>query len=229
VAVEGPVSYWSISSHDFNGHFHNFHFVRPAAALPNEASSSPFPIGNGAPHSASFGFASLALTNVAIMKKAISIRFAEEADQKYLVEWLLQPGVLEWFPLADIREIEDAARIWLAYAKQDAVLTALWDGVPCGIANLYLQPYKKLAHQCLFAIVVDEKYRGKGVGTKLMGELMALAKDTFKIELLHLEVYEGNPAKNLYDRLGFEQYGIHRRFIKSDGKYQSKVLMQKKL
>ena len=117
----------------------------------------------------------------------------------------------------------------VSYYKYHAVLTALWESVPCGIANLYLQPYKKLAHQCLFAIIVDEKYRGKGVGTRLITELMALAKERFKIELLHLEVYEGNPAIHLYERLGFTQYGIHRRFVKDGDRYLSKILMQKSL
>lgn len=160
---------------------------------------------------------------------SVAIRFGEEADQKYLVDWLLQPGVLEWFPLADLREVEDAARIWISYSKYNAVLTSLWDGVPCGIANLYLQPYKKLSHQCLFAIIVDERVRGKGVGTKLIQELMQLAKERFKIELLHLEVYEGNPAINLYRRCGFTEYGAQRHFVKDHGKYLTKILMQIKL
>ena len=159
----------------------------------------------------------------------LTIRPAEEGDQRYLIEWLLQPGVLVCFPLSDLREIEDAARIWMGYAKFGAVLTALWDGTPCGIANLYLQPYQKLAHQCLFAIIVDEKHRGKGVGRYLMEELMKLAREKFKIELLHLEVYEGNPAINLYKKLGFTQYGYHRNFIKDEGRYLGKVLMQKAL
>ncbi len=159
----------------------------------------------------------------------ISIRLAEESDQKYLIEWLSQPGVLQWFPLSDLREIEDAARIWMSYSKQQAVLTALWNGVPCGIANLYIQPFKKLSHQCLFAIIVDEAYRGKGVGTLLMKDLMDLAKNKFSIHLLHLEVYEGNPAIRLYQKLGFTEYGVQRRFIKENGEYLSKVLMQKRL
>lgn len=159
----------------------------------------------------------------------ISIRMGEDADQKYIVEWLLQPGVLKWFPLTDLREIEDAARIWISYAKQNAVLTALWDGAPCGIANLYIQPFKKLAHQCLFAIIVDERYRGKGVGTQLLGDLIELAKNRFHIELLHLEVYEHNPAIGLYRKFGFEEYGIQKHFLKEDGVYTSKVLMQKVL
>lgn len=164
------------------------------------------------------------------MSDHLTIRFGEESDQKYLVEWLQQPGVLAGFPLTDLREIEDAARIWVSYSKFHAVLTALWDGVPCGIANLYLQPYQKLSHQCLFAIIVDEKYRGKGIGTRLMEELLKLAKERFKLDFVHLEVYDGNPAINLYKRLGFVQYGVHRRFMKeAGGKYVDKIMMQKKL
>ena len=163
------------------------------------------------------------------VKEFLTIRPAQESDQKHLVEWLLQPGVLDGFPLYELREVEDAAKIWLSYAKQGAVLTALWDGEPCGIANLYLQPYQKLSHQCLFAIIIDEKHRGKGIGAKLLRELMVLAKETFHIELLHLEVYQGNPAIDLYKRLGFKMYGIHKRFMKENGKYADKILMQKYL
>lgn len=159
----------------------------------------------------------------------VTLREAVASDQRYLVEWLLQPGVLAGFPLADTREVEDAARIWLSYADQGAVITALWDGVPCGIANLYLQPYKKLSHQSLFAIIVDEKYRGKGIGTKLIYELMRLGKEKFHLELLHLEVYEGNPAVKLYEKLGFQKIGVQRNFMKSDGKYTNKILMQRDL
>jgi putative acetyltransferase len=159
----------------------------------------------------------------------VSFRTGQESDQKYLVEWLLQPGVLDGFPLADLREVEDAARIWMSYAKKGANLTALWEGVPCGNATLYLQPFRKLAHQCLFAIIVDEKYRGKGVGRALLTRLMDLAKAQFGIALLHLEVYEGNRAIHLYSDLGFVQYGCQKHFVKEGGKYRSKILMQKKL
>lgn len=159
----------------------------------------------------------------------ISTRFTEEKDYDLLISWLNQPGVLRWFPLHDQREVEDAAKIWMANSKQGAVLTALYEDKPCGVATLYIQPFRKLAHQCLFAIIVDEAYRGKGVGTKLLTDLMALGKERFGLELIHLEVYDGNPAFHLYQRLGFEEYGFQRRFIKEKGEYIGKRLMQKKL
>lgn len=163
------------------------------------------------------------------MKNSISIRPGIQEDMACIVQWLQQPGILRWFPLADLREIEDAARIWISNIKYNSVLTALWNNEPCGIATLYLQPYHKLAHQCLFAIIVDEKHRGQGVGTRLLTDLQKLAKEEFHIELLHLEVYEGNPAIHLYQRLGFVQYGYQRHFIKDAGHYLGKIMMQKVL
>ena len=159
----------------------------------------------------------------------ISVRLAQDEDLQYLMKWLSLKEILKWFPMADEREIEDAARIWMSYTKQNAVLTALFDGKPCGVANLYIQPFKKLAHQCLFAIIVDEEHRGKGVGTLLLGELIELAKNRCSIEILHLEVYAGNPAIRLYERFGFTEYGRQKHFVKESDAYLSKILMQKRL
>lgn len=162
-------------------------------------------------------------------KKEINVRLSVQDDTPYLAKWLNDPVILRWFPMFDEREVEDAVRIWISYSKYGAALTAEWDGVPCGMANLYLQPYKKLAHQCLLSIIVEEKYRGKGVGTALLEDLIKLAKENFHIEILHLEVYVGNPAIHLYERLGFTQFGMQKHFIKDKGEYIGKIFMQKNL
>jgi putative acetyltransferase len=159
----------------------------------------------------------------------LTIRFAVEEDKKYLVQWMSEPEILRWFPMSDAREIEDAATICLGYAKFHAVLTAVYDGIPCGIANLYLQPFRKLAHQSLFAIIVAKEFRSKGVGTRLLTELMKLAKERFFLEMLCLEVYEGNPAISLYKRLGFVVCGFQKHFTKDNGIYRGKYFMQKNL
>lgn len=159
--------------------------------------------------------------------KGLKIRFGEEGDKKYLIDWLSEPGVLKWFPMCNQVEVEDAARIWISYAKYKAVLTATVDDKPCGIANLYLQPFQKFAHHSLFAIIIGQEYRGKGIGRALIEELMELGKKQFRLEILHLEVYEGNPAKRLYERLGFKEFGYQKNFIKENGEYLGKHFMQR--
>ena len=154
------------------------------------------------------------------------MRFTEPADAEFLTRWFLQPGVLLYFPMDDIREIEDAVRIWIGYSQIQAGLTALHEGVPRGMANLYVQPYKKLAHQCLFSILVDEAFRGRGVGTQLIRSLKKLAQEKFHIEILHLEVYDGNPAIHLYQREGFKEFGCQSLFIREKGQYNGKIYME---
>jgi putative acetyltransferase len=151
-------------------------------------------------------------------------------DAFYLSKWLLDPNILKWFPMLSEREVEDSVKIWSSYSRIGSGLTACLDGFPVGNANLYIQPFKKLAHQCLLSIIVEDQHRGKGIGTALLKELEKLAKEKFHIELLHLEVYDGNPAIGLYRKQGFQEYGRHKNFIKEpDDRYVDKIYMQKRL
>lgn len=160
---------------------------------------------------------------------SLTFRLTQPDDGVPLAKWLSDPKILRWFPMCDAREIEDATRIWVGYSRIGAAITALMEGEPCGMANLYIQPYKKQAHTCLLSIIVKEEMRGKGIGGQLLEYLMRHAKEKFNIEILHLEVYEGNPAKRLYERLGFKEFGCQTKFIKEEGKYIAKFFMQKYL
>lgn len=157
------------------------------------------------------------------------IRPSVESDGAALTSWIIKPDVLRWFPMCDQREIDDSVRIWLGYIKMGASFTAEHEGKPAGMAVLYLQPYKRFAHHSLFAIIVDEKHRNLGIGKALIEHFEKVAREKFKLDFLHLEVYEGNPAIHLYERLGFKEYGRHPRFIKEKGKYIGKILMQKEI
>lgn len=156
------------------------------------------------------------------------IRYTDLSDGKYLKEWLTDPSVAKWFPITGSAEIEDAVNRWVGFSKYRCSLTATMNNVPCGLATLYLQPYKKLAHQCEFGIIVGPEYRNKGIGTQLIKNLIHLAKDQFRIELLHLQVYSENPAIHLYDRMGFKEFGRQMAWIKEeDGQYTGRVFMEK--
>lgn len=164
----------------------------------------------------------------------IQIRFTEPDDVKYLKEWLTDPDVNRWFPMEDELEIDDAANRWIGFCRYKCSLTALKDGVPVGLLTLYLQPYKKLAHQCEFGIIVSPEHRGQKVGSELLTNGIHLAKNKFKIELLHLQVYDGNPAMRLYSRFGFTEFGKQTKWIKENPgeeppEYTARVFMEKYL
>lgn len=158
----------------------------------------------------------------------LDFRYTDIGDGKYLKEWLMDPTVRRWFPMADEVEIDDAVNRWVGFSRYKCSLTAVMNGVPCGISTLYLQPYKKLAHQCEFGIIVGGEYRAKGVGSQLLNNLIHLAKVQFHIELLHLQVYAENPAKRLYERFGFVEFGRQNQWIKEDdGTYTGRIFMEK--
>jgi RimJ/RimL family protein N-acetyltransferase len=158
----------------------------------------------------------------------LEIRYTELSDTPHVRDWLMDPTVATWFPMADAIEIDDAANRWVSFARYRCSLTAVMDGVPCGIATLYLQPYKKLAHQCEFGIIVAPGFRNKGIGSDLLKNLIHLAKEYFKIELLHLQVYAKNPAMRLYQRFGFREFGCQTHWIKeADGTYTARIFMEK--
>lgn len=157
----------------------------------------------------------------------VEVRYTEAGDNKHLKEWLMEPETQCWFPMLDEVEIDDAVMRWIAFYRYKCSLTAMKDGKPCGIGTLYLQPYRKLAHQCEFGIILGKDYRGLGIGSYLMSSLMHLAKEKFKIELLHLQVYAGNPAIDFYKRFGFSEFGRQNSWIKEADGYYGRVFMER--
>lgn len=157
----------------------------------------------------------------------IDIRYTEEKDTKYLRDWLLEPETQTWYPMRAEAEASDAAHRWIGFYKLKCSLTAVIDGEPCGLATLYLQPYRTLKHQCEFGIIVGHKYRNKGIGGQLIKNIMHLGKNYFNIELLHLQVQGHNPAVRLYKRYGFREFGRQTHWLKEDGIYRSRVFMER--
>ncbi len=74
-------------------------------------------------------------------------------------------------------------------------------------------------------IIVSENYRGKGIGSKLMEELIARAKNE-NIKNITLEVKNQNcPAIFLYEKYGFKKMAIRKNYYDdTDG-----ILMEKEM
>jgi len=160
--------------------------------------------------------------------KKLNVRFATEEDGEYLHQWFQEPGVLRWFPCQEPKEVEDTVKMLVGFSRWKCALTAEYDGKPVGFAVLFLHAYKKIAHQCLFGMIVDKEFRNKGIGSQLILHLLELAKKNFNLQVLYLEVFEGNPAITLYRRMGFREVAYQKHWLREDdGNYRSKITMEK--
>jgi putative acetyltransferase len=159
--------------------------------------------------------------------EGLSVRYTENADGEHLKNWLMDPEVSSWFPMEGEAEVDDATRRWISFSRIKSSITCELNGVPCGIATLYLQAYKKLIHQAEFGIIVAPGYRNKGIGTFLIKSVMRLAREKFNIELLHLQVYAENPAIRLYKRMGFREFGRQTHWIKEKDRYVGRIFMER--
>ncbi len=90
--------------------------------------------------------------------------------------------------------------------SKDSRLVIAKDGARIiGIGSLVFTytPYGKRAR--IEDVVVDEEYRGKGLGEKISKELIALAKKA-RVRRVELSTRRSRAAaRNLYQKLGFEK------------------------
>lgn len=154
------------------------------------------------------------------------IRYTYVTDTPYLRDWLHHSAVQKWFPVSEEKEIEDAIQCWIGFSRYSSSLTATVNGTPCGVGTLFLMPYRKVAHHCLFKLVVDPKHQRKGIGSSLLKNLKHLAKNYFHLDLIHIEVFEGNPFIRLLQKFDFHEFARQERFVKDKDVYLSRILFE---
>jgi ribosomal protein S18 acetylase RimI-like enzyme len=113
---------------------------------------------------------------------------------------------------------------------RDSDMLGAFDGSRIvGMAGLVVGKGPKELHKgLLVGMYVRPQARAKGVGRQLAEAVIDVARQ--RVELLHLTVVsENEPARRLYARLGFVEYGIEKKALKQDGRYYDEVLMTKDL
>ena len=121
-----------------------------------------------------------------------------------------------------------SARLREIASQGDFMLGAFEDSQLVGIVAFAREPGRKNRHIAnIYQMYVAPEVRGKGYGRALLESLIARARAMEGLEQLLLAVVEGNTsARALYERLGFEVYGVQRKALKlADGDYRDEALM----
>lgn len=106
------------------------------------------------------------------------------------------------------------------------------DGVIAGNCDLSLMTRRqKTRHRGTVGISIRQAYWGRGIGTALMAELIAAARQYEGITQLELEFLEGNSrARSLYEKMGFRLVGIRPNAYRlPDGKLHNEYIMMLEL
>lgn len=133
----------------------------------------------------------------------LELRFTADLDGVDLRRILSHPKVWPWFPFSEGKELEEGASLWMSFCRYRLGLTALWNNRVVGMGVLFPLPYKKIAHQTSFYLVVDPEWQRRGIGTTLLRNLMHLAVQRFRLEFIHADAYQGCPILPLLERAGF--------------------------
>ena len=106
-------------------------------------------------------------------------------------------------------------------------LVAVVDEKVIGHLGLNTFPNKpRRKHVATFGISVHDDWQGQGVGAALMQACVDLADNWLNLERLELEVYADNEAAiGLYQRFGFEQEGMMRKYAFREGEYVDSIMM----
>jgi GNAT superfamily N-acetyltransferase len=121
-----------------------------------------------------------------------------------------------------VKSISDKKKVYLIAKDENKV-----------VANTSIEMgVFKRNHIGRFAIGIRDGYRGAGLGTYLMQEIMKLAKNELnpKPRIFQLEVYENNkPAIGLYKKMGFKIVGRIPKQIQHKGKLIGEYIMIKNI
>lgn len=153
------------------------------------------------------------------------IRYSTLDDLPYLQQWFREASSSDAYPFG-ILEKEEALKNWIGFSKFKASLTGTIDDVPCAIGTLFLMPYRKVAHHCSFYLIVDPKYRRKGIGTAMLRNLLHLAKDRFRLESVHVEIFEPSALLPLLQKLHFALFARQENFVRVDGCSKARLLLE---
>ena len=149
----------------------------------------------------------------------IVIRAARPGDCEGLAALANLPGY-RWGTLRMPYQTPEATGKMLENnAPGNVVLVVEQDGRIVGHGGLD-RSLGRRAHAAVLGMGVHDDHRGRGIGSRLLGELLAIADDWLNLKRIELTVYTDNaPAIALYERSGFAIEGTHRAYAFRAGSF----------
>jgi len=106
------------------------------------------------------------------------------------------------------------------------LLVAEADGRIIGVAGADRKPCRAERHVVVLGLSVLEAYRGRGLGTQLLGALLDWCREQPGVRRIELSVYARNTvAIALYRKHGFQLEGRRREAVRKGGEWLDVLVM----
>lgn len=163
----------------------------------------------------------------------MKLRLSRQEDLPFINE-IYNQAVRQGFCTAHLSEISmEERRTW--FGKHDLEKFPVFVGENnqkvCGWVSLgpYRMGRQALAHVAEVSYYVDEKERGKGMGSRLLGHAIRVAPD-FGFTVLIAILLDKNPASiGLLEKYGFEKWGTMPGIALIDGRPADHLYYGRKL
>ncbi len=155
----------------------------------------------------------------------IVIRAARPSDCEGIAALANLPGY-RWGTLRLPYQTAEATRKWMESNPPGNVsLVVEQDGRIVGNGGLDRLQGRR-SHVAGLGMGLHDSFCGRGIGSRLLRELLSVADDWLNLRRIELTVYVDNaPALALYQRNGFEIEGTHRDFAFRGGSFADAYAM----
>lgn len=154
------------------------------------------------------------------------VRQLEERDEGAITEIYSYDAVVEH--TSQLPHLKGGEIYKILAGENVRTLVAVMDGQVVGHVTLFLQKLLRFRHSAAIGLAVHPACHGKGIGTKLMTEVIHEADDWLDLKKLELEVHTDNfNAIRMYQKLGFEIEGEKRCHIFKRGTYVGVTIMSR--
>lgn len=150
-------------------------------------------------------------------------RLSSDRELDLAFRWRNDPRVYQWCRQNDILHYRDHED-WFDRQRTDKTMSMyfIWedeDSVPRPLGVCGLTSIDHVNSRAEFSLYIDPEMQGCGFGEAALRALLNKAFFTYNLNLVWGESFTGNPAMNMFRRIGFKDEGVRRAYYFRDGKY----------